>query len=168
MTTTPLKPRPTRRAAPGFTLVEILIVVVILGILASIVVPQFSVATATSKATAAASIVRTVQAKVLENYTTLGDFPATIEDDWFVEGTTPRNPLVAPPDDTVILYDTAATSDMDHPAAKTAGSTGAFWYNPTNGSFRVLVPAQTTQAETLALYNDANSVQLGTYAATSN
>ncbi|MEM6458338.1 MAG: type II secretion system protein [Planctomycetota bacterium] len=161
-------PRKSPRRDAAFTLVELLIVVVILGVLASIVIPQFSDATATSKATAAASIVRTVQAKVFEDYTTRGDFPPTINADWFVEGSTPRNPLATAADAAVILYDGSATAAMDHPAAKTSSSSGAFWYNPTNGSFRALVPAQATQAETLELYNTANSAQLDTYAATSN
>lgn len=43
---------PAPRDGPGFTLVEILIVVVILGILSAIVVPQFSNATQDSKLTA--------------------------------------------------------------------------------------------------------------------
>ncbi len=41
--------RNSRRRRPGFTLVEILIVVVILGILAAIVVPQFSNASAVTR-----------------------------------------------------------------------------------------------------------------------
>ena len=149
---------PAARAA--FTLVEILIVVVILGILASIVVPQFTDATDRSKSTTTASIVRTVQAKVFENYATQGQFAATIDDDWFVEGSLPTNPLAPEQRTPVIFYDAGATADMTHPATKTVATTGAFWYNPTNGSFRALVPAQTSAALTLELYNAANSTDV--------
>jgi len=152
----------------GFTLVEILIVVVILGILASIVIPQFSSATGQSRAVATASIVRTVQAKVLENYAVGGSYPATISDDWFVEGSLPINPLATYQKTPVVLYDAAATSDMTHPAAKIVAATGAFWYNPTNGTFRALVPAEDTLPETLALYNRANSSAVSNYGDTTD
>lgn len=48
----------------GFTLVEILIVVIILGILAAIVVPQFTEASADAKISALASDLQTVRSQV--------------------------------------------------------------------------------------------------------
>lgn len=151
----------------GFTLVEILIVVVILGILASIVIPQFSSATAQSKAVATASIVRTVQSKVFENYAMDGEYAATLETSWFVEGSLPHNPLAPEQRSPTVLYDASAADNATHPADKLVTGSGAFWYNPNNGTFRALVPAQDTEAATLELYNAANSSQVATLAATS-
>ncbi|HRQ76114.1 MAG TPA: prepilin-type N-terminal cleavage/methylation domain-containing protein [Phycisphaerales bacterium] len=53
--------RPNNRA---FTLIEILIVVVILGILAAIVIPQFSEASTTAQQNAANSTFQTVRSQV--------------------------------------------------------------------------------------------------------
>lgn len=156
-----------RESFRGFTLVEILIVVVILGILASIVVPQFSNATAQSKAVATASIVRTVQSKVFEDYAVGGAFPLTIEDGWFVEGSLPSNPLAPEQRSPMIRYEAAGTG-VTHPAVKVVASTGAFWFNTDNGSFRALVPAQDSEPLTLELYNQANSSALGSYGDTAD
>lgn len=150
----------------GFTLVEILIVVVILGILASIVIPQFSDATSKSKSVATASITRTIQSKIFENYATQGDFPGTLDPSWFVEGTLPHNPLAPEQTSPIVIYDASAAQNATHPASKLVSTSGAFWYNPNNGAFRALVPAQSSEAQTLQLYNDANSSQVGTLAAT--
>ena len=50
-----------RRSESGFTLVELLIVVIILGILAAVVIPQFNTAAAESKESALASNLATVR-----------------------------------------------------------------------------------------------------------
>ncbi len=150
----------------GFTLVEILIVVVILGILASIVIPHFSEATSGSKSVATASITRTVQSKIFEDFATQSEFPSVIEPSWFVEGTLPHNPLAPDQTSPMVIYDTSASNSVTHPASKLVSTSGAFWYNPNNGAFRALVPAQNTEAQTLKLYNDANSAQVSSLAAT--
>ena len=54
--------RPTRRS--GFTLIEILIVVVILGILASIIVPQFADAQSSTRAAAMRTQLNTIRSQV--------------------------------------------------------------------------------------------------------
>lgn len=152
----------------GFTLVEILIVVVILGILASIVVPQFSNATAQSKAVAASSIVRTVQSKIFEDYATSGTYASTLDADWFVEGALPSNPLAPEQRSPIVNYDSGASVGTTHPSNKLVTTNGAFWYNPNNGTFRALVPAQETEALTLELYNSANTSHASSLASTSD
>ena len=53
-----------RRESKGFTLVEILIVVIILGILAAIVVPQFSGASGDARTSAVRSTLQTVRGQL--------------------------------------------------------------------------------------------------------
>ncbi len=53
-----------RNAEKGFTLVEILIVVVILGILAAIVIPQFTSASESARASSLASQLQTVRSQL--------------------------------------------------------------------------------------------------------
>ena len=65
-----------KRSVTGFTLVEILIVVVILGILAAIVIPQFTNASETAKASSLISQLQTIRSQ-LELYQVQhnGDYP---------------------------------------------------------------------------------------------
>src|SRR3954470_8253177 len=54
----------TRQNRKGFTLIEILIVVIILGILAAIVIPQFTNASKEAKQSALVSTVQTLRSQV--------------------------------------------------------------------------------------------------------
>lgn len=58
------EPRSAAASRRGFTLIEILIVVVILGILAAIIVPQFTNAQSLSRATAMRTQLNTVRSQV--------------------------------------------------------------------------------------------------------
>lgn len=72
-----------KRIQQGFTLVEILIVVVILGILAAIVIPQFTSASESAKASSLVSQLQTIRSQ-LELYQIQhnGDYPAITAADW--------------------------------------------------------------------------------------
>jgi len=59
-----IRPRSTTPRRPGFTLIEILIVVVILGILAAIIVPQFASAQSTTRAAAMRTQLNTIRGQV--------------------------------------------------------------------------------------------------------
>ena len=65
-----------KRKASGFTLVEILIVVVILGILAAIVVPQFTSASESARSSSMSTVLQTIRSQ-LELYQVQhnGDYP---------------------------------------------------------------------------------------------
>lgn len=72
-----------RKATQGFTLVEILIVVVILGILAAIVIPQFTSASEDAKASSLVSQLQTIRSQ-LEIYQVQhnGGYPDLVGQQW--------------------------------------------------------------------------------------
>ena len=70
---------PIRRA---FTLIEILIVVVILGILAAIVVPQFTDAADDANDAAVRSQLQTLRGQIELYYAQNGEYPNLIADGW--------------------------------------------------------------------------------------
>jgi general secretion pathway protein G len=135
------------RAKSGFTLVEILIVVVILGILAAIVIPQFTSASSEAKLSALRSDLQTVRSQIeLYKIQHTDQLPGTVSGVTFVQAMTsktdvygnldaagkygrymevmPKNPYNDDPavEETAIL--TAAN-----------GNTGWF-YNKTDGTFK--------------------------------
>ncbi|MDG1837313.1 MAG: prepilin-type N-terminal cleavage/methylation domain-containing protein [Phycisphaerales bacterium] len=65
-----------RAAARGFTLIEILIVVVILGILAAIIIPQFTNAADDASISSARTQLQTMRSQVELYRAQLGNYPA--------------------------------------------------------------------------------------------
>lgn len=125
-----------KRKNQGFTLVEILIVVVILGILAAIVIPQFSDASTQSKISSAASSIQTMRSqislyKIQHNDAAPGQTAANFESDMTVSDgtygpylqTVPKNPFGcdATQDGTAASY--GWVYDL---------SNGSIWLDPTN------------------------------------
>lgn len=137
----------------AFTLVEVLIVVIILGILAAAVIPQFTEAADDARANSAAIVVKSMLRQIAVQQAKTGSWPATVSATWFEGGTLPTNPL----DPNATSFCNIATSAaLLHPGTKTIHVAGAFWYNKGNGIIRARVPAQATTAETIALYNAVN------------
>ena len=64
----------------GFTLIELMIVIAIIGILASVAIPQYQVYTQRTEATTAISSIRTVQLAVQEYYSVNGKLPLLFTD----------------------------------------------------------------------------------------
>ena len=139
-----------RRNQSGFTLVELLIVVIILGILAAVVIPQFNTAAAESKEAALASNLATIrQAVELYKVQHSDSFPSSAIVDELVNSTDAdgtvhtdgtgkygpyiRNQFPANPIDNSAAVATAATM----PAA--ASGAGGWIYSTGDGQFRANV-----------------------------
>ncbi len=141
----------------AFTLVEVLIVVIILGILAAAIIPQFSEAADDAHTNTAAVIVKSMQRQISVKKAEDGTWPTTIDATWFEGGVLPSNPFDPDPTTTIQL---ANHGQNLHPGTKTIHSAGAFWYNLDNGVIRARVTACATTTETIALYNAVNGTRI--------
>jgi len=137
------------RAKRGFTLVEILIVVVILGILAAIVVPQFTQASTEAKLNSLASDLHTLRSQIQlyrtqhnDQIPALADLTALLLETSDVGGTASgtdvRDPAASPP----VIYGpyleripTNPFNDLDTIVAWGAGG-GGWEYDAANGKIR--------------------------------
>lgn len=145
-------------ATKGFTLVEILIVVIILGILAAIVIPQFTEASAEARVSNLMTNLQTMRSQVLlyktqhlENYPAdgAGEGNAEFEDEMCnysdEDGDTNATPDAAHPygpyltsvpinpisnDNTVRVIQNGAT------AFSAPANDGGWWFNAVTGEFR--------------------------------
>ncbi|GMU22957.1 MAG: hypothetical protein AMXMBFR13_30410 [Phycisphaerae bacterium] len=129
--------------------------VVVLGILAAIVVPQYTDASQDARRASVAGIVRSVRNKLDEQFARASAWPATIDPAWFASQQVPAHPENQFGVPSVQIESTAGKT---HPTDKVlkAGVGGAFWYNPTNGAFRARVADQGSDARTLDAYNFVN------------
>jgi len=160
------RPHRLHRARPAFSLVEILIVVSILGILAAIVLPRFATASDAAREAAAAATVKLVQDKVNEYYNLHGDYPTTIDPDWFSGGKGPRNPWQ--PESGMALSVEETDADQVHPRIKFIRGDETMWYSPSSGRFRMLVPREGASTDILRVYNNANSAAVSNMLQTTN
>ncbi|MBI2481099.1 MAG: type II secretion system protein [Planctomycetia bacterium] len=138
--------------AAGFTLVELVVVILIIAILAAVTFPKIINQSKEAQITAATYLVENVRTKVEEYRAVNGVWPPTVDSAWF-QGRRVVNPFE--PDHTNPLY---LDSDPNkyNLQTKYLAPNCSIWYNRANGSFAIRVPRQRTDTETLALYNLVN------------
>ncbi len=145
-----------KRKNTGFTLVEILIVVIILGILAAIVIPQFTEASNDARVSALVSDLQTVRGQIeLYKVQHKDDYPGTVSDAWtignFVTALTSKTDIDGVVGGTGTLgpylqkfptngfesdNTVAEATAVADPLAEVAGGAG-WWFNQTTGNFGV-------------------------------
>lgn len=123
------------RASKAFTLVEILIVVVILGILAAIVIPQFTNASADAQVGNVETQLQTIRSQIeLYRVRNNGQYPALAAgNSWEAAGLIDANYLRTPPVNPRTGTSTIAMADG--PVAVTYGSSEGWWFNAATGEF---------------------------------
>ena len=139
----------------GFTLVEILIVVVILGILAAIVIPQFSDASEEAKMSSLVSDLQTIRSQIQlykfhHKHGTIISLPGTVDGVSFEDSMTKYTKIDGTPAATQAPGDGVygpylmeiPTNPYDNNADVTAGTgsppgddSSGWFYNPVTGAF---------------------------------
>ncbi len=150
------------RNASGFTLVEILIVVVILGILAAIVIPQFTSASEAAKGSSVVSQLQTVRSQLeLYNVQHNGTYP-TVAQLWGnmtsmtnAAGTVVTSGGVGPylqqaPGNALEGGSTTVVNSTSGTAAAGVG----WFYNPTTGSIKAVCSSAKATELSLDTTND--------------
>ena len=107
-----------------------------------------------SKIIAANKSVAAIAKQIDKYYQTHGEWPRELDNSWFRSRNYPRSPFVPDyPGNTVNIND---SPNKWHPGYKALGTYPPFWYCRGNGTIRIRVPPQESNAATLALYNAAN------------
>lgn len=151
-------PNQTLKRRAGFTLIELVLVVVILAILAAVVVPVYRDRTQQAQASTMATVVHSVRAQLKVHFAEHGSYPATMDPTWFDR-------------DVVNAFSDTANADQIfvpnhpthlYPSNKTfsSGSGNSMWYNQGTGSFCVRIPEQGSVAANIELFNQVNQANI--------
>ena len=143
------RPLTRRRSQKGFTLVEILIVVIILGILAAIVIPQFTNASTDARNSNVASQLQTLRSQIeLYKLQHSDSVPLLITTGWtcMTEYTDITGAVSATKDSTHIYgpyYQTAPANPLSNSStcAAAAGNSVGWVYNETTGTVSAMAGA---------------------------
>lgn len=154
----------------GFTLVEILIVVVILGILAAIVIPQFTAASESAKTSSLTSQLQTIRSQlelyqVQHNgsYPTLAQMWGNMTDKTDVSGSTAGDDKYGP-----YLQKAPLNPFTDSDTVAAAAAAGVGWvYDAATGNIQAVVELNKARALDLigAAETGADSTDIETYVA---
>jgi general secretion pathway protein G len=151
-----------RKAKKAFTLVEILIVVIILGILAAVVIPQFSAASNDTRDSSVLTDLKTLRSQVQLYKAQHSDtYPATWPDQMTMYSDTNGNTnatytstyrfgpyMLAVPPNPYTGVSTVTTVTGAATAYSAAGDLNqGWWYNSTTGEIRCHVPNSKTTTD---------------------
>ncbi len=164
------RPRPAFEvhvAARGFTLVELLIVVIILAIIAGVAIPRVNNERTEATVSSLMANVNLVGMTVEyhKHRSNDGDWPEVVDTAWF---SSQRYPYHPDRPDAVPKVQNVDTPGETHPASKvlSVASAGAYWYNAANGQFRSRVRDMGDASVTLEMYNRVNQSSLTSLTAT--
>ena len=115
----------TKRNQRGFTLIELIIVIVIIGILAAVAIPKYQDLQTTAKIGQVKGNVGAMRSAVALYYAqNNGSYPTTISATMFADGVIPGNTTFTTPLNSVSVVTTDPTTNS---------TSDGYWYNSTNG-----------------------------------
>lgn len=146
----------------AFSLIEMIIVMAILGILAAIVIPRFTMAQDDAEIASIQNNIRAITLASQNHFTDHGVYPE-LDASNFVGQVIPIHPW-DPTHASPIDNDTTSDATKKHPDNKlTGGADGPYWHNVANGTVCSRIPDQGDAAANLKLYNEVNRSELSAF-----